>query len=222
MIHTRKKSDNGFTLLELLISLTIFGLIVGVIFNSFRIGIRAWEKGEEEVDRQQRCRIALDLIRHQLASIHIVESKKNGQGTLLFRGTEKSVEFISPTKAVPGNQRGLVYVHYVVKPKQGDREESLLFSEKETVFMDRERSLADLPGDTAFELITGVQAIEFGYLSKKPDQMRLEWEKTWDLERDKQYPMAVKLTVTEKSGASPIVLVVRLEAAGFHWKANEG
>ncbi|HEX7533874.1 MAG TPA: prepilin-type N-terminal cleavage/methylation domain-containing protein [Syntrophales bacterium] len=38
--------NRGFTLLELLIALTITAMIVAIIFGALRIGIRAWEKGE--------------------------------------------------------------------------------------------------------------------------------------------------------------------------------
>ena len=61
-------NSRGFTLLELLISLTIVALIVVIIFGALRIGIRAWEKGEKDVDVRQRQRIVLDLIKRQLAS----------------------------------------------------------------------------------------------------------------------------------------------------------
>ena len=63
-----RNANKGFTLLELLISLTILGVIVVIIFGAFRIGIRAWEKGEKDVESRQRQRIVLDLSKQQLAS----------------------------------------------------------------------------------------------------------------------------------------------------------
>ena len=221
MKNSRKKSNYGFTLLELLISLTIFGLIVGVIFNSFRISVRAWEKGESEVERQQRSRIAFDLLRHQLASAYVTEPKKNGQSSFLFKGTSKSLEFISATRMSPGNQRGLIHVQYLVKPKSGEREESLICDEREAVFMNDVGNLGEGPKDTKFELISKVPAIEFAFLSELPRGMASQWVNAWDLETNKQYPRAVKLTVTEKPETSPVVLIVPLGSAGFERKANE-
>lgn len=221
MKNSRKKSNYGFTLLELLISLTIFGLIVGVIFNSFRISVRAWEKGDSEVERQQRSRIAFDLLRHQLASAYVTEPKKDGQSSYLFKGTSKSLEFMSTTRMSPGNQRGLIHVKYVVKPKSGEREESLICDEREAVFMNNVGSFGERPEDTKFELISKVPAIEFAFLSELPRGMTLQWENAWDLEGNKHYPRAVKLTVTEKPETNPIVLIVPLGSAGFERKANE-
>jgi len=45
---------DGFTLLELLISMTILAMIVVIIFGAFRVGIRAWEKGEKDLGVRQR------------------------------------------------------------------------------------------------------------------------------------------------------------------------
>jgi len=48
------RGNRGFTLLELLISLTILSLVTVLIFGAFRMGIRAWEKGERNIDGRQR------------------------------------------------------------------------------------------------------------------------------------------------------------------------
>ena len=58
----------GFTLLELLISLTIIGLILVIVFGALRIGARAWEKGERDVETHQIQRIVLDNMKRQIAS----------------------------------------------------------------------------------------------------------------------------------------------------------
>jgi hypothetical protein len=108
-----------------------------------------------------------------------------------------------------------------VKPRSGERAESLVCGEREAVFINTEGSLGDRLEDTSFEVISEVPAIEFAYLSERSDQMMLEWENTWDLETNNLYPRAVKLTVTEKPETNPIVLIVPLGSAGFDRKANE-
>ena len=65
-----RDSSKGFTLLELLISLTIIGLILVIIFGALRIGVRAWEKGERDVESHQRRRVVLGLVKRQFASTY--------------------------------------------------------------------------------------------------------------------------------------------------------
>lgn len=55
--------------MELLISLTIISVIVVIISGALRIGVRAWEKGEQDIETRQRYRIVLDLMKRQLTSI---------------------------------------------------------------------------------------------------------------------------------------------------------
>ena len=63
-----KPSSSGFTLLELILSLTILSVVLLLIFGALRVGTRAWEKGEKDVEIQQRRRAVLDLIQKQIAS----------------------------------------------------------------------------------------------------------------------------------------------------------
>ena len=108
--------SSGFTLLELLISLTIMGLIVVVVFGAFRIGVRAWEKGEKDVETHQRQRVVLNLIKRQLASIFVHKVGNGNHRPFFLKGDKKSMEFLSNTSITPGNLSGLLYAIYVVKP----------------------------------------------------------------------------------------------------------
>ncbi len=112
-------SHRGFTLLELLISLTILSVIVVIVFGALRIGSRAWEKGERELASRQRQRIVLDLVKRQMASMCVSEVWGRDQQLVLLKGDNKSVEFVSQIPLVPGNRFGMVYVRYAVKPMKG-------------------------------------------------------------------------------------------------------
>jgi len=78
IINHQSSISSGFTLLELLISLSIVGLILLIVFGALRIGSRAWEKGERDVEAHQRQRIVLGLIKQQLASASLLEIKDRG------------------------------------------------------------------------------------------------------------------------------------------------
>ena len=46
----------GFTLLELLLALSIVGVLLAIAFGGLRTGIMAWTRGEDRADVQQRAR----------------------------------------------------------------------------------------------------------------------------------------------------------------------
>ena len=60
------RTRNGFTLLELILAITIMGTVVLVAMGAFRIGQRSWEKGDAVAEQNQRLRIAVERIRQQL------------------------------------------------------------------------------------------------------------------------------------------------------------
>lgn len=206
-----RNANKGFTLLELLISLTILGVIVVIIFGAFRIGIRAWEKGEKDVESRQRQRIVLDLIKRQLASICLSEVKDASQQPVLLKGDNKSLEFVSHIPMVPGNQFGTVYVKYVVKSKNDGEMERLTFWEKNIVLLDKETDMNDLHEDDFFELFPGVQSIAFEYLKGGIDEETSQWQETWDQAIDEGFPLAIKLILIEDVEKAPIYVIARIE-----------
>jgi general secretion pathway protein J len=201
------KGHRGFTLLELLISLTIVSVIVVVIFGALRIGSRAWEKGEKDLDSRQRQRIVLDLIKRQLASICAGEVWGRDQQVVSLKGDNKSLEFVSQIPMASGNQFGLVFVKYVVKREKEDDRERLIFYEKNVALLDKKIG-ANYPDDGDFsELLPGMKSIGFEYLKDRPGEEAALWQKSWNPPADKGVPRAVRVTVEENDEKDPISVI---------------
>ena len=200
--------NRGFTLLELLISLTILSLITLLVFGAFRIGIRAWEKGEKNIDGRQRERIVLDLIKRQLASIPVDTVK--GEKALALKGDSKSVEFVSDIHLVPGDKFGMVYVKYRVEEGE-DGGEILSFSERNVVMMIGKDADMDDSDDLFIELLRGAGMV-FEYLKNATDEETPQWQETWDPENDSGFPIAVRMTLTRSDDNTPICVIARIAA----------
>jgi len=199
--------SRGFTLLELVIALTIVSVIVVIIFGALRIGIRAWEKGERDVDIRQRQRIVLDLIKRQLASTCASEVRMRDQQLVPLKGDSKSIEFVSQIPLTPGNQLGIVFVKYAVKrEKEGDRER-LTFYERSVAFPDKSTGAGGPEEGDYSELMSGMKSMEFEYLKERPEESESKWQKSWDPEVDKGVPRAVRITVEEDNEKPPIYVI---------------
>lgn len=207
------KTACGFTLLELLISLTIIGLIVVIIFGSLRMGIRAWEKGERDVESQQRKRIVLDLIKHQMSSICMREIKGEDNISFLFRGKDKSMEFVSLVSLVPGNQLGAVYVKYTVveaeKP-EWDKGEAFRYYEKNVIFLKEGKDPGNVEEDKYIDLIPVAHNIGFEYMGQGAAEGPPEWKEEWDPETEKGLPRAIRIAFQEDSGKAPVHVIARI------------
>jgi general secretion pathway protein J len=199
--------SRGFTLLELVISLTIVTLIVVIIFGALRIGIRAWEKGEKDVDSRQRQRIVLDLIKRQLASTCVSEVWGKDQQLVSLKGDSKSVDFVSQIPMTPGNRFGVVYVKYTVRPEKGDNKERLMFYEKNIALPDKNRDVGNLGEGDFSELIPGMKSIVFEYLKDQPGEAASIWQKSWDPAVDKGVPRAVRVALKENDEKTAIYVI---------------
>ena len=205
--HRLNGQSRGFTLLELLISLTIMAVIVVIIFGALRIGIRAWEKGEKDLDSRQRQRIVLDLVKRQLASTCVSEVWDGDQQLVPLKGDNKSIEFVSHIPLTPGNRFGVVHVKYAVKREKGDDREHLLFYEKDVALLDKKISAGN-PDEADFsELIPGMKSIVFEYLKDRPGEEASLWQKSWDPAVDKGVPRAVRVTLEENDEKAPIYVI---------------
>jgi general secretion pathway protein J len=207
------KNRDAFTLLELIISMTIIAIILVIIFGAFRIGIRAWEKGEKDIDKQQRYRIVLDLIQRQVTSITYKKAKIEEEDKLLLKGDAKSFEFTSYISLKPENKFGIVYVKYMVVEGKKTKE-SLIAYEKNMVLFDKDFKVIDIDPKAYFELIPNADSISFEYL--KPAEQGLEeeskWQDKWDPEDEQGLlPLALKLIVVDEPEATPLVVI-----APFH------
>jgi general secretion pathway protein J len=197
----------GFTLLELVIALTIVAVIVVIVFGALRIGIRAWEKGERDLDIRQRQRIVLDLIKRQLASTSVSEVWGMDQQLVPLKGGDKSIEFVSRIPMTPGNRFGTVYVKYVVRREKENKKEYLAFYE-ENVALPHKKFVAGTQDDGDFsELLSGMKSIVFEYLKERPGEAASTWQKNWDPAVDKGVPRAVRVTVEENDEKAPIYVI---------------
>ncbi len=203
-----KGCGKGFTLLELMIATTITAVIVVIIFGALRIGIRAWEKGERDVDGRQMQRVALEMVRRQLASVSATEAWGSERQPITLKGDDKSIEFISNIPMTPGSPYGPVYVRYAVKPDKNDGKVSLVFYEKNFAFLDKMKMEADKPDEDAFAaLLSGMQSIVFEYLRVRPDEEASPWQKSWDPAVDKGVPRAVRITVAGDDATPPLYVI---------------
>jgi len=195
--------SKGFTLIELLISLTIVAMIVAVVFGGLRVGIRAWEKGERNVERNQRERASLDLMKRQLASLYIPKKPKN-KGAIkaaqpfFLKGEQKRLTFLSSLAMIPGNDFGTVYAVYSVKP--AEQGEKLVVYEKNTSLL---KGKLNMPENDFYDLIPQAGSIEFDYLKEGTN-----WLSSWDSETP---PAAIRIVFKESPESAPIRVIARIE-----------
>lgn len=208
MGHDQK---SGFTLLELLISLTIVSIIVVIVFGAFRIGVRAWEKGEKDVHVNQRLRIGLDRIKSQLASVCTQKIMNGGKHQFFLKGDDKNIEFVSFTSMMPGNNSGMVYAKYKVESDYETGTERLLFYEKNIVLPDRDAGVSIPDDDEFYEIISGVQSIKFEYMRGNTGGYNFNEQQLWNSGVHSGFPKAISIAIKKDENTDPVRVIARIE-----------
>lgn len=109
-----KNSNKGFTLLELLISITLIGIIVVILAGAMRLGSRSIASGEKKIEQLDRLRATINFLDSQIQSLLPISREVEGETKTYFVGERELLQF-STNYSVWGGEKGYVIVTYTVK-----------------------------------------------------------------------------------------------------------
>jgi len=193
-------STTGFTLIEVVITLTILGFICLIIFGAFRLGLSAWERGESVKDEYQKARIVSQLISQQVKSAVPFKIKtQEAEGDYLaFEGNTRSLRFVSSLPVRGKQPEGFVYARYEFKEEGSAGGRLILYEEKA---LNKDFFAEEPKEDRAVSLLEGVSSVRFEYfreedlLNNQPE----EWLEEWNAKDEKRLPKALKMTIIRKN-----------------------
>ena len=215
-------STTGFTLVEVMVTLTVLGFILLMIFGAFRLGLSAWERGESTKEEFQKVRIISQLISQQIKSIvpYKIKTKKAEGDYLAFEGKGRSLRFVSALPIKAKQPEGFVYVVYEFKEGRGEEGGRLVLYEQRA--LNRDFFEDELKEELAILLLEGIDNVRFEYYQEEdPNKNRKEaWVEEWNAKEAKEFPRALKMTILQKNGKGkgeefPITLMVSLPAYRF-------
>ena len=114
---------NGFTLLEVLIGMTIFAIIAASVYTSLYLGIKVFKNEETQETLLQETVISL----HELAGIFRCAFISSGNENITFMGSGTRVEFFAI------NREGDLEKTSIYLQESPDLEKSLIISKEKVV-----------------------------------------------------------------------------------------
>ena len=194
-IKKSKKISYGFTLLELLVSITILSLIITISYSALRLGTKSWDASINNINNNTATRSAIDLIKNKLEHIYPIYWKKDTRRALAFQGDEERIMFIAPSPQ--GREVGEYFEYMLVVNKSQNGTSMELFYEPHS------------PGDDEFsvdeespyrEILTGLKDARFSFYGKPENNAEEEWFVEWKDEFI-SLPSAVQVVMVAKEGA---------------------
>jgi len=193
-----RNSKAGFTLLELLISIVLLGVIVIIIGGAMRLGFRSVESGEEKSDSLERIRSSLHIIDSQIQSLILISPSydEEKEEESYFQGYRESLQF-STNYSIWGGQKGYVVVTYRVEPD--DQGKQILYASEKIVVMEDSRET---------KLLDNFDAIYFEYFYKDPTEEVGEWVEQWTDENN--IPERIKLHLVNGEKDLSMIIPTRI------------
>jgi general secretion pathway protein J len=152
----------GFTLLELLISMSLLVVIIVLLMGAVRMGSRSMAAGEKKMEALERFRSVLSIIDAQIQSHAPLTYQEEGNKIYYFRGNAKSLRFTT-NYSIWSGQRGYVIADYKI---EGDNSGKEIMSAGEQV-----------PGVEGRRTVRFLEAtaISFEYFWKDPTEEQGKW-----------------------------------------------
>jgi len=194
-------SRRGFTLLELMISITLIGIIALVVAGAMRLGYRSVDAGERKVESLERLRSSLTLIDSQIQSEIPLTIDEDNSRKYYFKGEKGTLQFPSNCSLWSG-QAGYVVVTYSVVPDERGKQ-ALWISESIIGAENAENKVAA-------KLFESLDQISFQYFYKGPTDQEGKWVEQWTEDTD----IPEKVNVRLVQGTWELSLVIPMRTRG--------
>jgi prepilin-type N-terminal cleavage/methylation domain-containing protein len=197
--RTREKATRasaraaGFTLIEVVLALTIFALIGGILYGAFSLGHNAVEKSQVNSTRNQKQRSIADLLGSYVRSTFPYRESPQEQ-TAFFEGDAESLTFVSAYSQGMGG-RGMAKIQ-ITKDEDDNGRGTVKLEETVPVRLSSESG----GGGQTYSIVLQDNVKEFRLAYLDPQAEEETWEDRWDGRERRVLPRAVRFTYQDERG----------------------
>jgi general secretion pathway protein J len=189
---------SGFTLLEMLLAISMFAVIAVLVGAAMKLGYRSAESGDKKIETVERLRRSISIMEGQIQSSLPLTFDDGGERKEYFMGERKSLTVASNYSIWEG-RKGYVVAQYIVKNEQSGKE-SLYASE----------TIIGTEGKNETVLLKDCDLIEFAYLEKGLTKESTKWVDQWS--NTDTGPERIRVRV--RSGTWDYSLVIPVRVGG--------
>jgi len=186
-------TGEGFTLVELLVAITLVALITTVLFGGLRFGTRAASAVAARVDRSSQIAGIYDFMQSELTDARLLPTSADAtQPSASFDGQPDAISFVT----IPPAYLALGGFHMLhVAMERAGQTRRLIVSWQQV-------PRGSLPAEAATLqpsiLLDKVTTVEFGYFGAAEANRPPEWQDHWTERTD--LPQMIRLRITLADG----------------------
>lgn len=116
-----RKTNAGFTLIEVLIAMTLLGIMVVLLFSSMRICAESWQKGEDKIAHVNDTAVVYQFFQNHLTTAKPLwdDFTDKGSRTFSFQGKHEEIQFVSSFPASAKKTGLQLFSLKLMKDKEG-------------------------------------------------------------------------------------------------------
>ncbi len=200
----------AFTLLELIIAISIGTVLILLVSFAIRMGFFQTERGSKWLEERYRDNSALFFFQQQATSMRDELINKD----TVFDGDSDRIVFVTPISLERSYGLGLMMVSYYIE--EGNEGFSLNYKEKRFIPSKKLNTFKDqnvlmFNDSEEVEIVNGYEEISFKYLGLPEDadadsnKSALEWKDEWLVN---SLPKAVKVVLTKDGKSQELIAPV--------------
>jgi general secretion pathway protein J len=191
--NSKLETAAGFTLIEVILALTIFALMATILYGAFFLGHRAVEKSQGSFEKNQKLRSFGDLLGSYIRSAYPYRTSPQDP-TFYFEGEETHLTFVSSSSLAMGG-RGMAKVDLALQGMDKG-EETVRLEEGVPVRLDDETG--ENGQRNSIVLQEGARDFRLAYLNPQVEEEK--WEERWSGREQRKLPRAVRVSYRDRAG----------------------
>jgi general secretion pathway protein J len=187
--HSSNLSSGGFTLLEVLLGMSLLSVMMLLLYGSLSTCVRNWDAGEKKIAEVNQLAVVQKFFKNRLESIFPLEDNfSSEEKSFSFQGQEERLQFVS---AMPASAGRLGLQLFTLELERGTLEKGGKISVSITPFFPL------LEGkewdDEKVVIVEKVKNMELSYFGAEERREEPAWRNEW-LEM-KKLPLLVSVAI---------------------------
>ena len=196
----------GFTLIELVLALTILGTMLLLLYSGLSFALRSWDAGDINGRLTVDRRIGANFLRREVSELFPMRWKDPTTLRLAFEGDTDHLRFVSARPAgIATGGLSLVAINVEADPKN-PRLHNLVM--RRAMPDDEQKDFAPVEKADSSILIPDVDSVSFSYFGAENDFAEPAWTDSWKFQN--RIPLMIRLRVKTTDGTALPEMVMKV------------